>query len=162
MMIPLRLYAYFAAVLVVLSAGWALHRHIDAGGYDRCRDEFALAAAQAEKKDHDDYLAAMAWGNQVSAQLAAAQQRIATLKDDHAEFAYSLAGTCPVSLRYLHDAAASGEDLSDAARASLASPATVDAGWIGSAVSANYARARECAAQLNALIDWHERTHRDQ
>lgn len=125
---------------------------------DACEIEHAAAAAEAQQADHQRYLAAVEWGNQVSAQLAQAQQRIATLKGSHEDFARTLSGTCPVGLRHLHDAAASGKGLSEAARASLGATATVDAGWIGQTVAANYANCRACQEQLNALIDWHAGT----
>lgn len=146
------------ALLLVASLAGAVAAwfHGRAAGVDACEIEHAAAAAEAQQANYQRYLAAVEWGNRVSAQLAQAQRRSQNLKESHETVARNLDGTCPVGLRVLHDAAALGTDVPDAARASLSSPATVAADWVGATVAENYARARECQAQLNALIAWHE------
>lgn len=158
---PIRLYLYLGAGLAVLLAGWALHHRIDAGGYDRCVHEQQVAAAQTEKEDTARYLAAVDWGNQVSAQLAVRQTEIQTLRSQHAQYALTLDGTCPGRLRLIHDAAALGTTVPDTPIASLAETQPLDADRIASTVAENYARARDCQAQLNALIDWFQGAKRD-
>lgn len=146
--------AVLAATALVSSVGAWLHGR--AYGESACELEHQAALASAQQQAQQQYESAIAWGNRVSAQLAQAQRRSQSLKEHHETVARNLDGTCPVGLRVLHDAAALGTEVPESARASLTSPATVAADWVGATVAANYARARECQAQLNALIAWHE------
>jgi len=155
--LPLRLYLYLGLVVVALVAGWTLYHRIDAGGYDRCRNEVDVAAAKATKEDTDKYLAALAWGNQISAKLAEAQKQINSLRSAHVDYAYSIAGTCPGRLRYLHDAAASGTPLPEAAFGPLAAAQPIDADRVGRAIAENYANARECYAKLSAINEFYKK-----
>ena len=127
-----------------------------ADGHARCVGEQAQAALAQQAEADQRYRAAIAWGNQISQDLAAKQREVQTLRSQHESAARDLVGTCPVGLRVLHDAAASGRDLSATPHPSLDAPGTVDASHIGAAVAGNYARARACQAQLTALIDFIE------
>lgn len=153
----LPIWGYGIGAIAVVLAVNALYSAVRSGGYDQCRSEVAAKQAAAQSEDHKNYLAAVAWGNQVSASLAQAQRRIADLKGDHENGARVIPGFCPDGLRLLHDAAATGVYLPDPTGASLRTPAVVAASAIGVAVADNYARARDCEARLNALIDWHEK-----
>ena len=151
-MIPLST-ALFGAAAVAVAVAYFQGR---SDGRAACERAATAAQVIAQAEALAQYEAAIAWGNQVSGQLAHARRHIQSTKESHETAALDLVGTCPVGLRVLHDAAASGDDLPQAARASLAAPGTVAADWVGSALAVNYARARDCQAQLTALIEWHE------
>ena len=159
-MIPALALRYLPHALVaVATAGaiWWGYSTIWEKGHDACEQEHAAQAAEAAAADHRNYLAAVAWGNQISTQLAATQRQIATLKVHHEDVARILPGMCPDGLRVLHDAAAAGVYLPDASGASLRTPAVIAASAIASAIGDNYGRARDCESRLNALIDWHKK-----
>lgn len=151
-MIPLST-ALFGAAAVAVAVAYFQGR---SDGRAACERAATAAQVTAQAEALAQYEAALAWGNQVSAQLAARQREIRTMRNQHADYALSIDGTCPGRLRYLHDAAALGTALPDAARASLAATQPLDAARIAGAVADNYARARDCQAQLTALIEWHE------
>lgn len=144
-------------VLLLLFAcvqGWALHTFYAKGVQDS-EDQHALVAAKAAESDHKNYLAAVEWGNQITVSLMATNRKITDMRTTHETFARGIPGTCPDSLRVLHDAAASGSNLPIPASGSSGPTATFAASAIGSVISKNYAEARQCQAQLNSLIDWH-------
>lgn len=151
-----RIGIYVALLATLIGSGWWGYSAVYGRGVTACETKYKLAAAEAATADHTSYLAAVQWGNQVSAALAKAQRRGAALKENYRVFAHDLVGTCPQQLRVLHDAAATGANLPDAAGPPAAATATVAARDLGEAVVDNYARCRGNADQLNALIDWHE------
>ena len=157
MAIPLRIYAYLAGFLAVLGLAWTVYHRVDSGGYDRCKDEQQLATAQAERQDHANYVSAVAWGSQVSADLAAKQIEAANLRSENARLSAQLVGTCPLGLRYIADAAATQTHVPNPSGKPFNPPGTVAADIIASNVTDNYARGNDCIRQLNALIDWHEK-----
>lgn len=164
-MIPvlaLRYLPHMLGTIAVLGAIWWVHDSVWDAGYARCESEHITQAAEAAAAAREDYLDAVERGDQISAKLATAQAENRRLRNDLANDVDRLRGLCPAGLRLIHDAAAAGRALPEAARASLDSPATVDARAVAQAVAGNYADCREYAAQLNALIDWHTNTKEQQ
>lgn len=153
--IVLRYLPHAIGTVAVLGAVWWGYSTIWDEGYESCQTEHIAQAAEAAAEARQDYLDAVARGDEISAKLAAAQAENRRLRNDLANDVDRLRGLCPAGLRLIHDAAATGTPLSDAARASLDTPATVDARPIASAIAGNYAECRGCLDQLNALIDWH-------
>lgn len=125
-------------------------------GYASCENKHVVQAAQADAAARAEYLDAVARGDEISARLAAAQTENRRLRNDLAHDVDRLRGVCPAGLRLVHDAAATGATLSEAARTSLDTPATVDARPLAAAIAGNYADCRDYIDRLNALIDWHE------
>lgn len=156
--IVLRYVPHALAALAVAGAAWWAYSTVWERGYARCESANATVIAQATAQAHQDYLDAVARGDQISARLATAQTENRRLRNELANDIERLRGLCPAGLRIIHDAAATGRDVSDAARASLGAPATVDARAVAQAVASNYADCRGYIDQLNALIDWHEGT----
>lgn len=153
----LRYLPHAIGALAVIAVAWWGYSTIWEQGHEASEQEHAAQAAEAAAEDHRNYLAAVAWGNQISTQLAATQRQIATLKDHHEDVARILPGMCPDGLRVLHDAAAAGVYLPDPSGASIRTPAVIAASAIASAIGDNYGRARDCESRLNALIDWHKK-----
>lgn len=157
-MIPslaLRYLPHALGTLAVLGAIWWGYSTIWDKGYARCEQDYLAKSAAAAAAARTDYLDAVARGDEISAKLATAQAENRRLRNDLANDIDHLHGLCPVGLRIAHDAAAAGKPMSEAASASLGSPATVDARPIAKAIVGNYAACHDYIAQLNALIDWH-------
>lgn len=154
--VALRYLPHALAALAVVGVVWWGYSTIWDRGYARCEAEHSEVLAQATAQAHQDYLDAVARGDALSARLATAQSENRRLKDELSSDIDRLRGLCPAGLRLIHDAAAAGRSLPDAARASLDSPATVDARAVAHAVADNYAACRGYIDQLNALIDWHD------
>lgn len=152
----LRLVLGAIGTVAVMGAPWWGYSTIWDRGYETCQTEHIAKAAEAAAEARQDYLDAVARGDEISTKLAAAQAENRRLRNDLANDVDRLRGLCPAGLRLIHDAAATGTTLSEAARTSLDTPATVDARPIAQAIAGNYAECRGCIAQLNALIDWHE------
>lgn len=153
--IAIRFLPHALATLAALGALWWAHDSVWDKGYARCENKHVAQAAEAAAAARKDYLDAIARGDEISAKLATAQAENRRLRNDLANDVDRLRGLCPAGLRILHDAAAAGHALPEAARASLDSPATVDARAVAQAIAGNYADCRGYIDQLNALIDWH-------
>lgn len=143
-----------ALVAVAAFLGWGAVSLVDSTRA-ACEGEHASAALQAQKQDHANYLAAVAWGSQISAQLAQTQRRLNYVKTEYLAYAGGIAGNCPAGLGLLIDAAATGQNLPAAAGAPVDPAAQIAAAAIGTNIAENYARCLANAAQLAALIEWH-------
>ena len=152
---PLTLRIGLAVGIAALAVGGALY--IRSGGYSACERDYQAAALEATEQMHAQYIAEVERGDKLAAALQDQRRENQRLRDKHADHARLLVGTCPSGLRTLHDAAASGTELSQAAIGTLNSASTVAASEVAVAVSNNYALARECQDQLNKLIDWHSK-----
>lgn len=143
-----------ALLAAILLAGWRGVAYLENRGYNRCQGEVALAKGKAEEEGLATYKAAMAWGTQVSTQLAEAQRINADLRVNHGKAASHIPGMCPVGLLNLHDAAAKGAFIPDPTGASLRAPGFIAASAIGDAVADNYAACRDCEDKLRGWIDF--------
>lgn len=140
--------------LVALIGSYFYGHH--AGGTS-CERDHQTAALQATQALHAQYVAEKERGDKIAVALQAERRENQRLRGQHADNARLLTGTCPNGLRVLHDAAASGKELSEAAFRTLNQTGTVAASEVAEAVTGNYATARDCQKQLNALIDWHSK-----
>jgi hypothetical protein len=145
---------YVVAGILLLSIFGAGARWFYGAGVDATELRYANARQEATEADHTQYVAAVAWGSQVSATLAATQREIEVLRSRHDNYARRITGTCPDGLRVLHDAAAEGTDVPESAGQTTGSTATVAASDIGAAIAENYAAFRENAEQLESWITW--------
>jgi hypothetical protein len=152
---PLALRLGLAVGLSALVIGGALY--LRSGGYSACERDHKAAALEAAEQMHATYIAEVERGDKLAVALQDQRRENQRLRDKHADHARLLVGTCPSGLRTLHDAAASGTELSQAAIGTLNSTGTVAASAIAESVTNNYATARDCQDQLNKLIDWHSK-----
>lgn len=159
-MIPTLAHRYLPHALgtiAVLGAIWWVHDSVWDAGYARCESEHITQAAEAAAAAREDYLDAVARGDEISAKLATAQAENRRLRNHHANIARSIPGLCPDSLRAVHDAAAAGAEMPATPGTSVDETGTVAASAVATAIADNYHACREYAAQLNALIDWHKK-----
>lgn len=152
-MVP-RLYVLAVGGLVLAAALAAGYRWAYGHGHDACARDHDQAVAVAKDQDHAAYVAAVAWGSQVSETLAQSQMQIQSLRKEHDHYARSITGTCPDGLRVLHDASAAGTNISEPASEVAGGTGTVAASAVGEAVAENYAACRENLEQLEAWIRW--------
>ena len=138
----------------VIWGGVFVYNSIDASGYKRCHDAATLAAKTAEADANARYIAALNWGNQITAQLMDTTARLHNLRGSHEKFASTIVGTCPDSLRLLHDSAADGTSIEVSGRTQSEEAGTVMASSIGVAIAHNYALYHECASQIEAVIQF--------
>jgi hypothetical protein len=150
-------FARYLGLVVGVSVGvvWGVMA-IRGGGYAACERTYQDAALEATQALHAQYIAEMERGNRLASALRQEQRETQRLREQHANHSRLLVGTCPSGVRTLHDAAATGTELSEAAIGALNSTRTVEASSIAEAVTDNYARARDCQNQLNKLIDFIE------
>lgn len=149
-----RLYLYLGLLVAALLAVWRVVAYLENRGYDRCQAEVATAKDKDEAERLTAYKAVLAWGTQVSTQLAEAQRINADLRVNHGKAAAFIPGVCPVGLLNLHDAAAKGAFIPDPTGASLRAPGFIAASAIGDAVADNYAACRDCEDKLRGWIDF--------
>ncbi len=147
-----------AVVAVAAFLGWGAVT-LRNSATEQCNQAHAAAQAEAAAADHADYLAAIAWGSQISAQLAQTQRRLNDVKTDYLAYAHGIAGNCPADLGVLIDAAARGKNLPAATGTPADPAATVAAAAVGANIAENYARCLANASQLSALVDWHHKTN---
>jgi uncharacterized protein YhaN len=138
-------------VVLAGGSGWAGYTK----GYNACERDQKAATADALRQAQENYHAEVERGNTLSNRLAEKQREIRKLKDDHEDYARSIAGTCPDGVRLLHDAAALDQPLPETARSLAGEAGTVAARDLAQAINRNYAACNEYRAQLDALIDWH-------
>jgi hypothetical protein len=157
----LPLLPYLAAAALALGAVWSVVSWLDGRGYERCQVEHEAATAEAERQAHEHYLGALAWGNQVSADLAKKQRELDTLKGEYLTYANAIVGNCPADLGLFVASVAAGDPVPSTPRTPPDPSAAIAASAIAANVATNYGIARNCEAQLNALIDWHTRPQKD-
>ena len=121
---------------------------------DACEGKHALAAQQATAAAHKDYLAALEWGNQISADLAKTQRRLDATKTEYLAYANAITGNCPDPLRVLAHYAARNEPVPETSGAPTDPGSPVSAAALGANIAENFTRCHSNAAQLNALIRW--------
>lgn len=152
-MIP-KMWAYGATLLAVSAIATWGYSTVHANGVAACERKQQVAAATSAAEDHKNYVAAIAWGSQMSTKLAAKQQELKRLKNRHEDAARTIPGTCPDGLRVLHDAAAAGLDIPEPTGQADGTSSTVAASEIGSTIAINYAACQENAERLGAWIEW--------
>lgn len=152
---------YLVGAALGTAALFGLYRHVVDTGYQQCRVEWDAAVVEQQTQNQQDYLAALAWGNQISADLAAKQRQLENLKGEYLSYASAITGNCPESLGVFVASVAAGGPVPTAPRTPPDPSAAIAASVIAANVATNYAIARACQAQLNAVIDWHTQPQKD-
>ena len=148
------------ALALTALVGWG-YFHIRGSGVAACESRHKLADAAAEASAHKEYLAALGWGNQLSADLAETQRKLNATKTEYLLYANGISGNCPSTLGVLTNAAATGAPVPQPTGEPADPPAalsTIEASLIAANIAENYGRANACITQFNALIDWHKHT----
>jgi hypothetical protein len=148
------------AVAFAAFLGWGALALVDSTRA-ACEREHELDALHAAEEAHQVYLAEVARGNALSAELAKTQRRLANVEREYLAYAHGIAGNCPADLGVLVGAAASGAELPATAGASADPAATVAAAAIAANIATNYPRCHAAIAQLDALIDFHAGSKKD-
>jgi hypothetical protein len=150
-------FARYLGLVVGISVGvvWGVMA-IRGSGYSACQRDHQAAALEATSALQKQYIAEVERADRLAYELHKEQRENNRLREKNANHSRLLVGTCPSGVRTLHDAAATGTELSEAAIGALNSTRTVEASAIAEAVTDNYARARDCQNQLNKLIDFIE------
>jgi len=143
-----------AGLAVSVIAGGA-YMAIDHRGYARCERDSAIATAKDQEDAHQFYLAEVARGNALSAELVKTQRRLDETKAEYLAYANAITGNCPEPIRVLAHYAARNEPVPETARAPVDPASTVSAAAIAGNIAENFARCHANAAQLSALIEWH-------
>lgn len=143
-----------AVVAVAAFLGWGAVALVDSTR-DACERSHELDALHTAEEAHQTYLAEVARGNALSAELVKTQRRLDATKSEYLAYANGIAGNCPADLGLLTHAAATGASLPAATGTPADPAATVAAAAIGANIAENYARCLANAAQLSTLIDWH-------
>lgn len=153
------------AFAVAAIIGWA-YMAVYGRGVAACeRDHFAANAAAAEEQ-HQQYLAEVARGEELSAKLAKTQRRLDAKQTEYLTYAGAITGVCDPSLRmfveYASGAKAGVPESSITPATTTAAESAADLAYqaevtraIGINVATNYARLDKCVAEFNAIIDWH-------
>ena len=156
--LSVRAWASFGLVIALAGfAGWG-YFHILDSGVAKCESRHLVADAAAEASAHKEYLAALDWGNQISANLVATQRKLDDTKREYLAYANGIAGNCPGSVGVLSDAAASGTEIPATASKPDVPAAPLSAAVLGANIAENYSRANANAAQLRDLIAWVKET----
>ena len=144
------------AVCAVACCAWAVMAIRD-GGFDDCEREHQLSDAAAAEAAHQEYLAAVSHGEELSAELLKTQRRLDATKAEYLIYANSILGNCPAIVGVLSNAAATGTSLPPPTGSSDAATATISAADLAENIAENYTRCRLNAEQLAALIAWYNR-----
>lgn len=142
-----------AVVAVGVGYMWAHGR-----GRDACEMEHQAAVAGVLQRQAALVEAARARGDVIAADLAKTQQALATTKTEYLTYAHAITGHCPGDLGVLVGAASGGGAVLPPAPGKPADQTpTIEAAAVAANVAENYGRFAACYAQLNALIDWHQK-----
>ena len=148
---------------IALAVGaWSAYLAVDHSAYSRgvrdAEDAAQLVAYAAAEEAHQFTLAEIERGDALSKELLETQRRLDATKTEYITYANSIVGHCPDDLRVLAHYAARGEPMPvpEAARPPVDAAPPVSAAAIGANLAENYARCFANAAQLRALIQWHE------
>lgn len=155
------------AVCAVACFSWA-YMAIRADGFDACEREHQLSDAASAEAAHQEYLAAVSRGEELSAELLKTQRRLDATKAEYLQYANAITGVCDPSVRMLVEYASGAKTGVPATPgASATAPPAESAAdlayqtevtrAIGVNVAENYARLDKCLAEFNAIIDWHVR-----
>ena len=156
-LIPLRTWVVgLSGAIAVAGIAWAVLA-IRNDAVNECNIEHQLVAAAQAEEAHQQYLAGIEAGEELSAELLKTQRRLDDTKREYMAYANGIAGNCPASIGMLSNAAATGTSLPEAT-SELADPtATISAAALGANLAENFTRCRLNAEQLAALIAWHNR-----
>ena len=129
-------------------------------GVDSCEERHELARLKAVEEAQQHYNAALAWGNQISTQLAQTQRRLNETKSEYLAYANGIVGNCDGSIGLFLAAESAPGSLPEAPGAPTDAAPAVEAPPIAaSLVAANIAENRwrfeANYAQCTALIAWH-------
>jgi len=151
-----RSWAVLGAVIVVSVLAWSGYFAIFSRGMVACETEHELADLHAAEEAHQTYLAEVARGDVLSAELIKTQRRLDETKTEYLAYANGITGNCPADLGLLVQSASTDSSLPKTSGTPTDASASIAAALIAANIGTNYPRCHACIAQLNALIDWHE------
>lgn len=145
------------AVPVIAAAGiaWFAYSWAWERGNDACQAEWDAASAKIIEQRDAELEVARIKGDALSRELGVKERQYGQLKAEYLAYANAITGVCDPALGVLVSAASAGKPLPPAARAPAHPPAAVDTAPIAANIAENYARAWDCFARYNALLDWH-------
>ena len=151
----LRALPYVLSGAVAISGVWAVYDFVWSRGKAACQAEMAVAKAQQAAEHGAKLHRALALGNALSEKLAKKERALSDLSQEYTTYANAITGNCPASLGVLVSAASAASAVPPAPSASSDPPAAVAAAPLAANIATNYARAWDCIARYNALLDWH-------
>lgn len=154
-----------AVIGLTALCAWAYSTVFDRGVAHAERGH-AAASAQIQVDASKNYLAALAWGNQISRDLAQTQRRLHETKSEYLAYAHAITGVCDPSVRMLVEYASGAKDpMPEASSPPTDGPFAEEAlerayqeavaRLIGVNVAENYSRLDLCIAEKRALNAWH-------
>jgi hypothetical protein len=146
---------WIGAGLAVAGIAWYGYSTVFDRGVSACERDAVLSAAHAQEEAHQTYLAEVARGNELSAELVKTQRRLDATKAEYLAYAHGIAGNCPDPVRVLAHYSARGEPVPETTSPPTDAAPPVSAAALGANIAENYSRCLANAAQLKALIDWH-------
>jgi hypothetical protein len=156
---PNQLVIYFLGALAVSAAGWLGYSAIHDRGVESCRADVELDRLHAEEAAHQVYLAEVARGNALSAELVKTQRRLNETKSEYLAYAHGIVGNCPAELGlFLAAEEANLARVPEAARAPVSPTDGVAASAIAGNIAENRWRFEANRAQCAAIIEWHARS----
>jgi hypothetical protein len=142
--------------LVVALAAGGTYLAVDHRGYARCERDVQLATLHAAEEAHQVYLAEVARGDAISAELAKTQRRLNATKTEYLAYAGAIAGHCPADLGlFLGSETLAPPELPATPGALTGSAPPVDAAPIAANIAENRWRFEVNRAQCAALLEWH-------
>lgn len=154
-LLPAKTWAGIGGVVVIALLFVAAYRAIYSSGVGACEGDAALVAIHAQEAAHQEHLAAIERGEEISRRLLETQRKLRSTEREYLAYANAIVGNCPDTVRVLAHYAARGEKLPETTSAPPGSAATVSADAVGQNIAENYARCFANAAQHRALIEWH-------
>lgn len=147
-------------------ATWA-YMAVHSRGVAACERDHQIADAAASEAQHQQYLAAVERGEQISAKLAETQRRLNAKEAEYLTYANAITGVCDPSVRLLVEYASGAKTgvptTPGAPAATSPAESTADLAYqarvtrlLGANVAINYARLDKCLAEFNSLLDWHD------
>ena len=142
--------------LVIAAVLGGAYLVVDHRGYSRCERDVQLDNLHAQEEAHQQYLAEVARGDAISAELAKTQRRLNATKTEYLAYANSIRGHCPADLGLFlaaEEANLAGLSTTPGASADAAPP--VAAAPIAANIAENRFRFEVNRAQCAALLEWH-------
>ena len=172
---PYKPLLYLAAVAAVAWAASSVYDKIDAGGYNRCRAEWAQSVADAKGKRDAQLVVAQLKADAITKALMDSDRKIAKLGTEYISYANAITGVCDPALGVLVAAASSSASpgVPEAARppTGTTQPDGTDgatskadeeeygrlvAAAVAGNVAVNYPLLTKCLSGFNAVLDWHD------
>jgi len=151
----LRLLPYVLSGAVAIGSAWTVYDFVWSRGKAACQAEAAVATAKQAAEHAARLRGALALGDALSEKLAKKERALSALTQEYTIYANAITGNCPASLGVLVGAASAASAVPPTPGTSFDPPAAVAAAPLAANIATNYARAWDCIARYNALLDWH-------